>query len=165
MNYGDTGFPWDPNTLPQVCVSPSSPQSTLGSSSSPGSVRGRRRQCPRRSCQVCPGCGPREERRAGSAELCNRDWFSFPHVAVKIRPCKNFSFSPSPVAGKPRLGCRLGCPWGSVSSRLLLPAALYSAWYQSVSFLAVQNLQLGSRNFLKWESFLIRIISPFCVDY
>lgn len=22
MNYGDTGFPWNPHTLPQVCVSP-----------------------------------------------------------------------------------------------------------------------------------------------
>lgn len=36
---------------------------------------------------------------------------------------------------------------------------------QSMSFLAVKNLQLGSLKFLKWEGFLICIISPFCVDY
>lgn len=125
MNYGDIGFPWDPHTLPQVCVSPSCPQSTRGFSSSPGSARCQGQQ----SRQACPSSRPRVERHAGSTEckLCNRDWFSFPHVAVKTHPRKNFSFFPSTVAGKARLGCSCS-PRGSVSSRLLLPAALYSAW-------------------------------------
>lgn len=94
MNYGDTGFPWDPDTFPQVCVSLSSPRSTLSFSSSPGSVRCRGRRSLRRSRWVCPGSGPREERCAGTAqhEPCSRDWFSFCHMAVKIHPRKNFGF-------------------------------------------------------------------------
>lgn len=132
MNYGDTAFPWDPNTSPQVRVSPSSPQSTLGFSSSPGSVGGRGRQSRGDPARFVPAAG-----RGRSAMLAvqNANFATgtaspSPHAAVKTRPCKNFSFFPSPVPGKPRLGCSC-CPWGSVSSRLLLPAALYSAWYLS----------------------------------
>lgn len=88
-----------------------------------------------------------------------------PSPCCKNTPSQEFRFLPFHCSRKARAGLLLFSLWICQQQAPAPCSAVQCMVSQSVSFLAIQNLQLGSRNFLKRESFLICIISPFCVDY
>lgn len=97
-------------------------------------------------------------------KLCDRDCFCFPYTAGESTSLQESRFIPFHFNRKTQ-GSVISFSFVNYFITNRANCFLQRCIVHDISmfFLAVKTLQLSSLKFIKWESFLICIIPPFCV--